>query len=60
LATFHKAGVNAVPAATDIQVTYPLYQNVFDLVPDADALARTTDAIKEYIGLIAYQLFGWA
>ena len=60
LATFKKAGVTASPAATDIQVTYPLFQSFLDLIPDADALARTTNAIKEYIGLVAYRIAGWA
>ena len=35
-------------------------QPIFDLLPDAEALMRTTDAIKEMIGLIAYRIAGWA
>ena len=60
LATFRKAGVSAIPAVADIEVTYPLVQSVLDLVPDAEALARTTQALKEYLGLWAYRLVGWA
>lgn len=60
LATFRKAGVSATPAVTDILVTYPLIQSVLDLLPDADALARTTGALKEYLGQAAYRLAGWA
>jgi hypothetical protein len=33
---------------------------VLDLLPTADALRNTTNAIKEYIGLLVYQLAGWA
>ena len=60
LATFQRAGVMAVPARTGVEVTYPLFQSVMDLVPDADALARSTNAIKDYLGLFSYRLAGWA
>jgi hypothetical protein len=33
---------------------------VLDLLPNADALKDTTNAIKEYIGLLVYRLAGWA
>lgn len=60
LATFRAAGLQVTPASTDVRVTYPYYQSPLDLLPDADALARTTSSIKEYIGLFAYRLKGWA
>ena len=50
LATFTSAGIDAVPAATDYTVTYRDHRTVIDFLPDARALSRTTDAIKEYIG----------
>jgi uncharacterized SAM-binding protein YcdF (DUF218 family) len=59
-AAFRREGVAVSPAVTDIQVTYPLFQSLLDLMPDADALARTTNVLKEYVGLIAYRLAGWA
>jgi hypothetical protein len=52
--------VDAIPAATDIRVRHPLYESALDFLPDAGALARASDAIKEYIGLIVYRVRGWA
>lgn len=60
IAAFRRAGVDAVPASTDIRATYPLFESVLDILPDAEALARTTEAIKEYLGLAVYRLRGWA
>jgi uncharacterized SAM-binding protein YcdF (DUF218 family) len=60
LAAFKRAGIDVTPATTDVQVLYPLYDSAFDFLPDAGALARTTDAIREWIGLIVYRLRGWA
>jgi uncharacterized SAM-binding protein YcdF (DUF218 family) len=60
LAVFHRAGLAVTPAATDIQATYPLYNGPIDLLPEATALATTTAAIKEWLGLIVYRYRGWA
>lgn len=60
VATFRKAGLPVIPATTDVEVTYPLFQSLLDITPDADALKRTTDALKEYVGLMAYRVAGWA
>lgn len=60
VAVFRQAGIVVVPAATDIRVTDPLFESVLDVLPDADALARTTDAMKEYLGLLVYRMRGWA
>ena len=51
VAAFRSVGLDVIPAATDIRVVYPLYGSAVDLLPDAGALAQTTDAIKELIGL---------
>ena len=59
LATFTSAGIDAVPAATDYTVTYRDHRTVIDFLPDAKALSRTTDAIKEYIGYAYYRWRGW-
>ncbi len=59
LAAFSKAGIDAVPAATDLRAYWPRPQSALDLMPDAGALALTTDAIKEYIGLVVYRMRGW-
>jgi uncharacterized SAM-binding protein YcdF (DUF218 family) len=60
VATFTRVGVNLTPAATDVKFVYPMYGGLFDLLPEAGALASTTNAIKELIGLIVYRLRGWA
>jgi uncharacterized SAM-binding protein YcdF (DUF218 family) len=59
LATFTSAGIDAVPAATDFTVTYRDQRTPIDFLPDAAALSRTTDAIKEYIGYEYYRRKGW-
>ena len=59
LATFNSAGIDAVPAATDFTVTYRDHRTMIDYLPDAKALSRTTDAIKEYIGYAYYRWRGW-
>ena len=59
LASFKSAGIDAVPAATDFTVTYKDQRTVIDFLPDAEALSRTTDAIKEYVGYAYYRWKGW-
>jgi len=61
---FRRLAIETIPAPTDFLVV----QNdnnkgwtvVLDLLPSADALKNTTNAIKEYIGLLIYRLMGWA
>ena len=60
LAVFRQAGLRATPVATDRRAEYPLYESLLDFLPDARALAQTTTAIKEWIGLAAYRVRGWA
>ena len=60
LAVFRQAGLQATPLATDRRAKYPLYESLLDLLPDARALEKTTTAIKEWIGLAAYRVRGWA
>ena len=60
MATFSKVGVKATAAPTDVQARTPLYENIFDLLPDADALVETSAVLKEMIGLVYYRLRGWA
>jgi uncharacterized SAM-binding protein YcdF (DUF218 family) len=60
LSVFKHAGINVVPVSTDVRVTYPLVENIFDFLPDAGSLARTTDAIKEIVGLFIYRARSWA
>jgi uncharacterized SAM-binding protein YcdF (DUF218 family) len=60
LATFHAAGLDMMPWPAAFQVQGPLVQNVFDLLPDATALAMTSSSVKEWLGLFVYRLQGWA
>ena len=59
LATFRRAGVDAIPAATDVEAVGPWFETVLDVLPEAVALARTTEALKEIIGLLVYKMRGW-
>lgn len=60
LAIFKKLGIEAIAAPTDFTVvesTEP--PNIFSFLPNADALKNTTNALKEYVGLAIYKLYGW-
>ncbi len=61
---FRKVGLEVIPAPTDfLSVNNENNKGlaiVLDLLPSAEALKNTTNAIKEYIGLFIYQLAGWA
>ena len=66
--TFEKAGVEVIPAPTDYFVTGDpditsgtLDQNFKPLnaVPQSQFLDVTTSSIKEYVGLLYYQMRGW-
>jgi uncharacterized SAM-binding protein YcdF (DUF218 family) len=57
LASFRKAGVPVTPSSTDIRVVNdPL--DPLDFLPDADALNRTGDAMKERIGYLVSVVSG--
>ena len=60
LAAFQRVGLSVVPAATDIHAGPPELDTPFDLLPDVAALAQTTLAIKEMLGLRIYRWRGWA
>ncbi len=67
---FRKQGIDAIAAPTDYQIA--ISQNTAarpprarllgftnNLLPDAGNMARTTRALKEYVGLVVYRLRGW-
>lgn len=58
LATFRAAGVDAIPAPTDFEVK-PRPRVFLDWLPDAEALAASTRALKEYLGFWVYGWRGW-
>ena len=59
LATFRAAGINAIPSPTDYEVIDREELTILDFLPDAEALADTTKAVKEYLGLVVYRWRGW-
>jgi uncharacterized SAM-binding protein YcdF (DUF218 family) len=59
-ATFRAAGVDVVPAPTDYEVDADPERTLLDFIPAAEALADSSRALKEYLGLLAYRWRGWA
>ena len=64
LAVFQGAGIDAVPSATDYEVWIcrklpPHSLPLFEYLPDAESLANSTKAVKEYVGYLFYALRGW-
>ncbi len=59
LAAFRRAGLAVIPAGTDYgrpDSTPP----VFLLLPSANHLAQSSQMLREHLGLLMYQLRGWA
>jgi uncharacterized SAM-binding protein YcdF (DUF218 family) len=63
---FEKLGITVIPAPTDFLSTptesndFNLANVILKLVPNAQSLALTTMALKEYLGLLIYTIQGWA
>jgi uncharacterized SAM-binding protein YcdF (DUF218 family) len=58
---FAKAGLTVIPFPTDVPPGDVVgIATVLDLLPDAGALAKTTDALREWLGLAYYRIMGWA
>jgi uncharacterized SAM-binding protein YcdF (DUF218 family) len=60
MATFRKAGIDVAAATVDVQGSYPVFSSPLDFLPNAGALAATSDTVKEMIGMVYYRLRGWA
>ena len=58
--TFRAAGVQVIPATTDIQVTASTEPAFFAWLPSVSALGLTTRAWHELVGLQYYRWRGWA
>ncbi len=65
---FRRIGVEVIPAPTDYTVTQEGWNDLLhgnltaqfiNLFPTASNLSITTNALKEYIGLLVYRLQGW-
>jgi uncharacterized SAM-binding protein YcdF (DUF218 family) len=59
-ATFDAAGVKAIPAPTDYEILEQRNSTLLDFLPDAGALAGSSRALKEYLGIWVYRWRGWA
>jgi uncharacterized SAM-binding protein YcdF (DUF218 family) len=68
VALFEKQGFEVIPAPTDFSVTQKRWENLtepnfqsqlINLLPSASNLGLTTNALKEYIGMLVYRLRGW-
>ena len=59
LATFRGVGINAIPAPTDFRIVNYTQPVLLDFLPSAGALAGSTAALREYLGILVYGLRGW-
>jgi uncharacterized SAM-binding protein YcdF (DUF218 family) len=60
LSAFENAGLNVAPATWVLVSPRSIKaESIFDLLPNAEALALTTGAVKEILGLKFYQIRGW-
>ncbi len=67
LRVFQKQGIDVIPAPTDFLVTKVDWEQLqstpqatlLNLLPNAENLKQTTQALKEYIGMVVYWLKGW-
>jgi uncharacterized SAM-binding protein YcdF (DUF218 family) len=59
VAAFQAVGVSIVPVSTDVRVVDAGQPAALDFLPNAGALAMTSEAIREWIGSAVYRLQGW-
>ncbi len=67
LSIFQHLQINTIPAPTDFLVSQGELSSenisfgaiLLNFIPDAGRLAKTTQALKEYIGMVIYRLKGW-
>ena len=68
VALFEKQGIQVIPAPADFTVTQanwdelvhaPVGEMVINLLPSPGNLGLTTNALKEYLGILVYRLEGW-
>jgi uncharacterized SAM-binding protein YcdF (DUF218 family) len=60
VAVFNKQGIEVVPVTADVRVYHRPVLQLRDFLPDANALQRSSDALRERLGLLIYRLRGWA
>ena len=59
LPTFRAAGINAWPAPTDINVVNYQQPLLLNYLPSANALASSSNVLREYLGILIYGYLGW-
>ena len=59
VAAFRQTALEVIPAAADYAYIDPA-PLILMILPQADGLALSTRALKEYLGLLVYRLRGWA
>jgi len=59
VAAFRAVGVSIVPVSTDVRVIDQGLPAAMDFLPNAGALAMTSEAIREWIGSAVYRMQGW-
>jgi uncharacterized SAM-binding protein YcdF (DUF218 family) len=67
IAIFRHLKIDAIPAPTDFMVSdrnliesnYSRKSQILSLIPTAESLDFTTQALREYIGMFIYRLRGW-
>ncbi len=57
--TFAALGMSVIPTPSDFNVVDMHVPLLVQLVPDASQMGKTQTAIKEYLGIIAYQMRGY-
>ncbi|MBL8908193.1 MAG: YdcF family protein [Rhizobiales bacterium] len=60
LAVFRRTGLTVNSAATDVRSGHELPRFPLFFLPNAGSLEDTSDAIKEWVGLVIYRWRGWA
>ena len=59
VASFEAVGIQVQAVPTDYRGLRSSNHTVLDFLPDVQALSRTTIAVKEWLGLLAYSFRGW-
>jgi uncharacterized SAM-binding protein YcdF (DUF218 family) len=59
VAAFQSVGVGVIPVSTDVRTINNPSLEVMSFLPNASALAMTSDATREWIGQKVYEFQGW-
>jgi uncharacterized SAM-binding protein YcdF (DUF218 family) len=59
VAAFDSVGIEVTPVVTDVRVVGQSLPGVMDFLPDAQSLAMTSEALREWLGQKVYAMQGW-